>query len=1026
MKTKKYIAAIVALIMVAGVVTSPVVKRPASVDARGAYGAEGVPGAAQGVPVSDAAADADAGVGTLVNHDGVPAHAQLMVFEAGVPEEQSWIEPITVDYEEEDEIRDTLLVDPETVQFSVIEYRVAGQTPIRLNDKDEMVKNHDIYDVEFLLETEVGEDPVTGAKAFQVFYSARTSNEVWDAVDDLRTEDDIITAQPDFLRQITDYEYFICDDEENPEEPGEDPEDPGEDPEDPGEDPEDPGEDPEDPGEDPEDPGEDPEEPGEDPEDPGEDPEEPTFLYPTEAEIAHLDWVPETTGILQMWEKIAPHRKPGEGIVICVVDAGIYAEYPDMEANMWVNEGEIPDNGIDDDGNGYIDDVHGVLFDEEIPDYSYLTYAGHGSYCASIISMEAGNDIGGAGLAYGAKVMMGGAPATKPGYINSTNGIKALYYARDNGADIGNMSYAGRGYSAYEYAAFKELSQDMLLVGAAGNYRESTKDNPYDRTKEDYYPAGYDCVIGVMGYSKGCNSLDGSCWDYAKGTGPEYEVIAPYDYVYGAFIDNVKEPYGLNGGTSASAPIVCSMAAIMMSEYRAQGIDDIQFFHDMIVSENEHKIYYEEFGEQFEFQKVYLPALLTCGEGEFHTPVLAPAVEMTCTEDGRGSYYYCAECGKTIAEPLVIPAEHSGYFVRAVPANCTQAGHSSFSYCTKCYLVLDEPIVYPAMGHDVVTSAAIEVTCTSDGMTEESYCSRCHTMLKSREVVKSPGHNYVDVAAVPATVYAPGSTACVKCDRCGEYEVRPRVLPQVIVDDGIVGFSERLYTCALGRDGEDTGVTSWAVALRDGADGATVARGFFFSPELTSQELSDEDFVTRLYLTFLDREPDEAGLAAWVEALEKGATREQVFDGFVNSVEWATICYKYGIKSGGTAMPRLEPSAEVLAFVERLYTTCLGREADGDGLKSWADALANHEGSGSKAAHGFFFSKEFLDANYDDEEFVTRLYLTFMDREPDSAGFEAWVSVLKDGASREKVFDGFARSSEFVALCEKAGIVAFD
>ena len=177
----------------------------------------------------------------------------------------------------------------------------------------------------------------------------------------------------------------------------------------------------------------------------------------------------------------------------------------------------------------------------------------------------------------------------------------------------------------------------------------------------------------------------------------------------------------------------------------------------------------------------------------------------------------------------------------------------------------------------------------------------------------------------------------------------------------------------------------------------------------------------------MDREPDAAGLAAWVEALEKGASREKVFDGFVNSQEWANICFKYGIKSGGTAVPniRLEPSAEILAFAERLYTTWLGRSADPSGLKAWADALANREGSGAKVARGFFFSEEFVKKNLDNGEFVRRCYLTFMDREPDADGYAAWVKALNEGASREKVFDGFTQSPEFVALCEKSGIIAF-
>ncbi|MCQ2529461.1 MAG: DUF4214 domain-containing protein, partial [Saccharofermentans sp.] len=93
--------------------------------------------------------------------------------------------------------------------------------------------------------------------------------------------------------------------------------------------------------------------------------------------------------------------------------------------------------------------------------------------------------------------------------------------------------------------------------------------------------------------------------------------------------------------------------------------------------------------------------------------------------------------------------------------------------------------------------------------------------------------------------------------------------------------------------------------------------------------------------------------------------------------------------------------------------------------KAWADALANHEGTGASVAHGFFFSSEFIGKVTDNGEFVRRCYLTFMDREPDAAGYKSWVDALGQGASREQVFNGFAKSPEFVSLCEKSNIIPY-
>ena len=89
---------------------------------------------------------------------------------------------------------------------------------------------------------------------------------------------------------------------------------------------------------------------------------------------------------------------------------------------------------------------------------------------------------------------------------------------------------------------------------------------------------------------------------------------------------------------------------------------------------------------------------------------------------------------------------------------------------------------------------------------------------------------------------------------------------------------------------------------------------------------------------------------------------------------------------------------------------------------AWARQLANHRDSGSGAARGFFFSSEISGQNLSNEEYLTRLYRTFMNREPDEAGFNAWLSQLNDGVSREEIFSGFVGSQEFTGICDSYGI----
>ena len=245
-------------------------------------------------------------------------------------------------------------------------------------------------------------------------------------------------------------------------------------------------------------------------------------------------------------------------------------------------------------------------------------------------------------------------------------------------------------------------------------------------------------------------------------------------------------------------------------------------------------------------------------------------------------------------------------------------------------------------------------------------------------------------------------------------------------EPGVGGFVERLYTIALGRNSDPVGKQDWidAITLR-GETGAGAARGFLFSPEFLNKDVTNEQFVAVLYRTFFNREPDQAGFNAWVDVLNNGTSKQEVIEGFINSTEWANLCLFYSIRSGGTGVPNveMEPNQMTIDFATRLYTTCLGRNADQAGLMAWARQLANQRDTGTGAARGFFFSNEFTGQNVTNGEFVTRLYRTFMNREPDQAGYDAWVAQLDGGVSREEVFNGFSESIEFARICASYGIV---
>lgn len=152
-------------------------------------------------------------------------------------------------------------------------------------------------------------------------------------------------------------------------------------------------------------------------------------------------------------------------VIIAVIDTGVDYNHPDLAANMWTNTGEIPDNGVDDDHNGYVDDVYGwnAVADNGDP----MDDQGHGTHCAGIIGAVGGNGKGIAGVNWDVSIM-----ALKfldsSGSGSSTDQLECLEYAREMGAHLTSNSYGGwYPFSQAEYDAIAAM--DSLFVVAAGN-----------------------------------------------------------------------------------------------------------------------------------------------------------------------------------------------------------------------------------------------------------------------------------------------------------------------------------------------------------------------------------------------------------------------------------------------------------------------------------------------------------------------------------------------------------------------------
>lgn len=175
--------------------------------------------------------------------------------------------------------------------------------------------------------------------------------------------------------------------------------------------------------------------------------------------------------------------------VIADIDTGMQWSHPDLDGNVWSNPGEIGGNGIDDDGNGYVDDVRGWDFysNDNNPDDS----DGHGTHTAGTIGAEGNNGQGIAGVNWQCKVMPLRFLGPQGG--STADAIAALNYAAGKGVKVSNNSWGGGGYSSGLYNAINaSKSVGHVFCAAAGN-------NGSNNDSSAFYPAGYnlDNIISV-------------------------------------------------------------------------------------------------------------------------------------------------------------------------------------------------------------------------------------------------------------------------------------------------------------------------------------------------------------------------------------------------------------------------------------------------------------------------------------------------------------------------------------------------
>ncbi|MEW5874344.1 MAG: S8 family serine peptidase, partial [Candidatus Zixiibacteriota bacterium] len=262
------------------------------------------------------------------------------------------------------------------------------------------------------------------------------------------------------------------------------------------------------------------------------------------------------------------HPGPKGRVPVCIIDTGLDTDHEDLQGALFVNDGEIPDNGIDDDHNGFIDDVYGWDFSGNtagtpnviVPDNDVRDSIGHGTHVGGTVAAVVNNGIGIAGVCDSARIFSG---KIFPNAYFSVS-AQAIYYAVMRGAMVINMSWGG----AYPSSAIRDAlsyaaERGVVLVASMGN----------SGLDQVFYPSGYPETIGV-GASTATDRLGtfSTYNDFVEIIAPGRDVLSLRAFGTDMYapggepeVHIIGETYYIASGTSMAAPHVSGAAAVLLS-----------------------------------------------------------------------------------------------------------------------------------------------------------------------------------------------------------------------------------------------------------------------------------------------------------------------------------------------------------------------------------------------------------------------------------------------------------------------------
>ncbi|MCF7857807.1 MAG: S8 family serine peptidase [Candidatus Cloacimonetes bacterium] len=287
------------------------------------------------------------------------------------------------------------------------------------------------------------------------------------------------------------------------------------------------------------------------------------YIYPNDPEFFSQLTNLANCNIPLSWD----YTTGNEQIIVSIVDSGLHFDHPDLQNNIYVNPDEIDNDGIDNDGNGYIDDVRGWDF-VDAPELSSIALGdylqqdndptddlNHGTHVAGIIAADTNNNLGVSGISWNLQLLIvrSGFSTMNGGYLQDDDAAAGIIYAADMGADVINISWGDRNFSQIiADACFYAYNKGTIIVAAAGNEGATV-------SHQVVFPAQLSTTLAVGAVDSNKNLAAFSSY------GPQIDLVAPGQGIVSTYSTEPEDLYNVQSGTSMSAPFVSGVISLLLS-----------------------------------------------------------------------------------------------------------------------------------------------------------------------------------------------------------------------------------------------------------------------------------------------------------------------------------------------------------------------------------------------------------------------------------------------------------------------------